>query len=90
MLSINLKYAGITQATETMSYSHDNKPWILFSTKTNIDPCEINHYGHLYVRKLPPGGYRIKVHAFAPDAIDDEEITAPITVGSKGIYIKLQ
>jgi hypothetical protein len=26
----------------------------------------------------------------APDAIDDEEITASITVGSKGIYIKLE
>jgi hypothetical protein len=86
----NLKYTGIAQATETMWYSHDNGPWILFSTRTNINPGNLTDYGQLDVRKLPPGGYRIKVHAFAPDAIDDEEITAPITVGSKGIYIKLQ
>lgn len=73
-----------------MWYSQDNRPRILFSTRTIIDPGDATHYGQLDVRKLPPGGYRIKVHAFAPDAVDDEEITDTITVGSTGIYIKLQ
>jgi hypothetical protein len=86
----NLKYEGIAKVTETMSYSYNNGPWVLFSSQTDITPGDFVHYAQLDVRKLPPGGYKIKVHAFAPDSIDDEEITEPITVGSKGVFIKLQ
>ena len=86
----NLKYMGISKVTETMWYSHDNGPWVRFNTQSDIDPGEVVHYAQLDVRKLPPGGYRIKIHAVAPDSIDDEEITAPITVDSKGVFIKLE
>ncbi len=86
----NLKYTGIAKATETMYYSQDNGPWILFSTQSDISPGDLIQNAQLDVRKLPPGGYRIKIHAVAPDAIDDEEITETITVGSAGIFIRLQ
>jgi hypothetical protein len=86
----NLKYAGIAKVTETMSYSYNNGPWVLFSSQSDILPGDFVHYSQLDVRKLPPGGYKIKVHAFAPDSVDDEEISAPITVGSKGVFIKLE
>jgi len=86
----NLKYLGIATATETMWYSADNGPWVKFSTQTNINPGDFTHGTQLDVKKLPPGGYRIKIRVVAPDAIDDEEITVPITVGSAGIYIKLE
>jgi hypothetical protein len=86
----NMKYVGIDKATETIWYSHNNGPWILLSTQYGTDPGDFLHNAQLDVRKFPPGGYRIKVHAVAPDAVDDEEITDPVTVGSAGIYIKLQ
>ena len=86
----NLKYIGFANVTETMWYSHNNGPWFLFNTESDIEPGDFLHTEQLDVRKLPPGGYRIKIHAVAPDAIDDEAITDPITVGSKGVYIKLE
>jgi len=89
-LNWNLKYTGIATATEMMWYSYNNGPWVLFSSQTNINPGDFTHNAQLDVRKLPPGGYRIKVHVIAPDSIDDEEISAPIAVGSKGIFIKLE
>jgi len=73
-----------------MWYSNNNGPWVLFNTQSDIDPGDFLHTGQLDVRKLPPGGYRIKIHAVAPDAIDAEAITDTITVGSQGIYIKLE
>jgi hypothetical protein len=86
----DLTYSGIATVTETMWYSHNNGPWVLFNSQQNINPGTLNHNGQLDVRKLPPGGYRIKIHAVAPDAVDDEEISSAITVGSKGVYIKLE
>jgi len=86
----DLTYSGFATVTETMWYSHNNGPWVLFNSQQNINPGTLNHNGQLDVRKLPPGGYRIKIHAVAPDAVDDEEISSAITVGSKGIFIKLQ
>jgi hypothetical protein len=86
----NLTYSGIATVTETMWYSHNNGPWVLISSQQNINPGDFTHNGQLDVRKLPPGGYRIKIHAVAPDAVDDEEISSAITVGSKGVFIKLE
>jgi hypothetical protein len=89
-LKWNLKYIGFAHVTETMWYSHNNGPWVLFNTQSDIDPGDFLYTDQLDVRKLPPGGYRIKIHAIAPDAIDDQAITDPVTVGSKGVYIKLE
>jgi hypothetical protein len=48
-------------------------------------------YSQLDVRKLPPGGYKIKVYATASDVPDDELITDAIRVGGAGkTYIKLE
>jgi hypothetical protein len=57
-----------------MWYSQDKGPWILFSTRSNIDPGDSTHYGQLDVGKLPRGDYRIKVDVFAPDAIDEKRL----------------
>jgi hypothetical protein len=89
-VSWDLTYSGIATVTETMWYSHNNGPWVLFNSQQNINPGTLIQNGQLDVRKLPPGGYRIKIHAVAPDAVDDEEISYAIMVGSKGVYIKLE
>jgi hypothetical protein len=45
----------------------------------------------LDVRKLPPGGYKIKIYATASDAPDDTAMTDAIRVGGAGkTYIKLE
>ncbi len=94
-LAWNLKYTGHASATETMWYSYNNGPWVQFGTVNGIapnpDPApDYTQTAQLDVKKSPPGGYRIKVHVVAPDAPDDEEITATVTVGSTGIFIKLE
>ena len=86
----NLKYLGIATVDETMWYSYNNGPWVLFSSQTNISPGDFTHNAQLDVRKLPDGYYRIKVHAIAPDSVDDEAITNPIKVGGDGTFIKLE
>ena len=86
----NLKYTGFSTVTETLWYSADNGPWVLFSTQPDIDFGYFTHNALLDVRKLPPGGYRIKIHAVAPDAIDDEEISSVTAVWSNRVYIKLE
>jgi hypothetical protein len=73
-----------------MWYSVDNGPWVLFGSQPDINFGYFTHYAQLDVNKLPPGGYRIKIHAVAPDAIDDEEISSIITVGGKKVFIKLE
>lgn len=94
-LKWNMKYTGYATATETMWYSYNNGPWVQFGTVTGISPNiapapDYTHTAQLDVKKFPPGGYRIKVHAFAPDAPDDEDITAAVTIGSTGVFIKLE
>ncbi len=86
----NLKYLGIATVDETIWYSYNNGPWVLFSSQTNISPGDFTHNAQLDVRKLPDGYYRIKVHAIAPDSVDDEAITNPIKVGGDGTFIKLE
>ena len=85
-----LKYTGFASVKETMWYSHNNGPWIQFSSNPDIDAGDYVHNAQLDVRKLPPGGYRIKIHAFGPDAPDDEEISSVCTVGGNRVYIKLE
>jgi len=94
-LQWNLKYTGFATATETMWYSYNNGPWVQFGTTTDIlpnaDPAPIyTHTATLEVKKLPPGSYRIKVHATAPDSPDDEDTTIAVNVGSTGVFIKLE
>jgi hypothetical protein len=89
-VSWNLKYIGFANVTETMWYSHNDGPWVQFNSRSDIGPGDYVHTEQLDVKKSPPGGYRIKIHAVAPDAIDDEEITDLISVGSDGVFIKLE
>ena len=39
----NLKYLGIATVDETMWYSYNNGPWVLFSSQTNISPGDFTH-----------------------------------------------
>jgi hypothetical protein len=89
-LEWSLKYTGFNTTTETLWYSSNsnNGPWVQFDTRTNIAPGNYINIGLLDVRNLAMGNYWIKVHAVAPDAIDDEEII-PIMVGYTGVFIKL-
>jgi len=88
-LEWNLKYDGFATATETMWYSYNNGPWVQYDTLTGIASGNYTQIGLLDVRKLPQGSYRIKVHGFAPDTLDDEEIVGPVMVGYSGSYIRL-
>jgi hypothetical protein len=83
-------YEGNSTAMETLAYSDNNQDWVTVETLTNIAPVvDYYHVRHLDVKKLPPGSYWIRVHAVAPDALDDEEITGPFQVGPEGFFIKL-
>jgi hypothetical protein len=95
----NTTYTGNKTITEQVYYSVDNGPWILFDTMTHpypyapdiVSATEYVDHAQLDIRKLPPGGYKIKVYATASDAPDDELITNVIKVGGKGkTYIKLE
>jgi len=95
----NTSYTGNKTITERLYYSADNGPWVLFETISHpypyapdiISGTEYVDYEQLDVRKLPPGGYKIKVYATASDAPDDELMTDAIRVGGAGkTYIKLE
>jgi hypothetical protein len=95
----NTSYTGNKTITERLYYSADNGPWVLFETISHpypyapdiISGTEYVDYAQLDVRKLPPGGYKIKVYATASDAPDDELMTDAIRVGGSGkTYIKLE
>jgi hypothetical protein len=48
-------------------------------------------YAQLDVKKLPPGGYKIKVYATSSDAPDAMAETDPKSVGGTGkVFIKLE
>ena len=89
-LEWHTSYAGNSTASETLAYSDNNQEWVTIETLTNIAPV-VDYYPvrQLDVKKLPPGNYWIRVHGVAPDALDDEEITGPFTVGYDGVFIKL-
>jgi hypothetical protein len=88
-------YTGSNTLTEKVYYRiNDQGPWIQFDVKTHpYDPLSLDYvdYAQLDMRKLPPGGYRIKVYATASDAPDAETISDVITVGGGGkSYLKLE
>ncbi len=94
----NSTYKGNMTLTENVYYSIDNGPWVLFDTKTHLYPFGANittteyvDYAQLDVNKLPPGGYKIKIYATAPDAPDAVAETDYKTVGGQGkIFLKLE
>ena len=92
-------YTGNKTLTEQVLYSMNNGPWVLFDTKTHLYPhgpelmlpTQYTDYASLDVKKLPPGGYKIRVYATSPDAPDAMAETNLKTVGGKGkIFIKLE
>lgn len=94
----NTTYTGNKTMTEQVYYSINDGPWVLFDTKTHTYPYGANltttkyvDYAQLDVKKLPPGGYKIKIFATAPDAPDAIAVTDYKTVGGQGkIYLKLE
>jgi hypothetical protein len=92
-------YTGNKTLTEQVLYSMNNGPWVLFDTKTHLYPhgpelmlpTHYTDYASLDVKKLPPGGYKIRVYATSPDAPDAMAETNLKTVGGKGkVFIKLE
>ncbi len=94
----NTTYTGNKTITEQIYYSIDNGPWVLFDTKThaypfgaNITITEYVDYAQLDVKKLPPGGYKIRIYATAPDVPDAVAETDYKTVGGQGkIFLRLE
>ena len=95
----NSTYTGNHTLTEQVYYSVDNGPWVLFDTKTHayphppeiLLPTQYTDYAQLDVKKLPPGGYKIRVYATSSDAPDAMAETDYKTVGGRGkIFIKLE
>jgi hypothetical protein len=99
-LEWSLKYEGFNTATETLCYcvgdsctdigGCPNGPWVLFETRSDIEPgMYTTRNTQLDVKNLPMDRYWVRVHAFAPPAPDDEETYGPINVGYAGVFIKL-
>jgi hypothetical protein len=90
----NTTYTGNNTLTEKVYYSIDDGPWVLFDIKTHMyddTTTEYVDYAQLDVTKLPPGGFRIRVYATAPDAPDASAITDVKVVGGKGKwFIKIE
>jgi hypothetical protein len=95
----NTSYTGNKTIKEQIYYSIDNGPWVGFEELTHpypyapdvVSTTDYVDCTQLDVRKLPPGGYRIKVYATASDAPDDDIMTSPIKVGGHNkTYIKLE
>jgi len=95
----NSTYTGNKTLTEKIYYSIDNGPWVQFNelsheypyTPDTISPTEYMDYAQLDVRKLPPGGYQIKVYVTSSDAPDAVEETNFKTIGGKGkTFIRIE
>jgi len=95
----NTSYTGNKTITEQVYYSIDGGPWVQFNVLTHNYPyapdiiaaTEYVDYVQLDTRKLPPGGYKIKVYATASDAPDAMAETGYKAVGGKGrVFIKLE
>lgn len=95
----NSTYTGNQTLIEHIYYSNNNGPWVLFDTITHtyphppelIVPTQYSDHAELDVKKLPPGGYKIKVYATSLDAPDAMAETGPKTVGGTGkVFIKLE
>jgi hypothetical protein len=86
----NLTYTGISTATEIISYSYNNGPWVVLDTRTNGPIPETTHYSQLNIQGVKSGSYRIKVHADTPDAGSDEMIIGTPAIGSRNETLLLQ
>ena len=95
----NTSYTGNKTLFEQVYYSINNGPWVQFDTKTYTYPyppqmainTQYTDYAQLDVKKLPPGGYKIKVYATSSDAPDAAAETGPKSVGGTGkVFIKLE
>ena len=87
----NISYSGFATATETVSYSYNNKPWVIFATRI-IPPTsgDIIEYAQLNVQGVNGDTYRIKVRADTPDAGFKELVSGTITVGKAGATLRLK
>jgi hypothetical protein len=87
----NISYSGFVVATETISYSYNNKPWVIFATRI-IPPTsgDIIEYAQLNVQGVNGDTYRIKVRADTPDAGFKELVSGTITVGKAGATLRLK
>ncbi len=92
-------YTGNQTLIEQIYYSNNNGPWVVFDTITHtyphppelIVPTQYSDHAELDVKKLPPGGYKIKVYATSLDAPDAMAETELKTVGGTGkVFIKLE
>jgi hypothetical protein len=85
-------YDGAYPITEEVSYIHEDDPPVIFETKT-LDPAFdlLTAQGAvLNMEKLPPGGYKIQVYAYTPDA-EDTTLSETFTYSSQGrAFIKLE
>jgi len=90
-LTWNLNYTGEAEAVQEVSYSGDDGyTWVRFDTLPAL-PGERLMETSLDVRNLPPGEYRVRVYATAPDAPDAWVVCSDIQVGARQIdYIRLQ
>ncbi len=84
-------YTGSETAIETVEYSNDSGlSWVRFDTLT-AGSTATGGVSCLDVRSLPPGEYRVRVYATAPDAPDAWDVCGSIRVGSpQRDYIRLQ
>jgi hypothetical protein len=89
-----MTYNGLSTnpITEEVSYIHDNDPPIKFAIITGTASELTGHIqtATLNTEKLPPGGYSILVHAYAPDATVTK-YCGPYTYSRQGrAFIKLE
>jgi hypothetical protein len=89
-----MTYNGLSTnpITEEVSYIHDNDPPIKFAIIAGTASELTGHIqtATLNTEKLPPGGYSILVHAYAPDATVTK-YCGPYTYSRQGrAFIKLE
>lgn len=87
----DLVYTGSETVTETLEYSNDGGlSWVWFDTLT-ADNATTGGVTTLDVRNLPPGEYRVRVHADADDAPYTPPLAfPPIQIGGRQKpYIRL-
>jgi len=87
----DLVYTGSGTVTETVEYSNDGGfSWVRFDTLT-ADNATTGGVTTLDVRNLPPGEYRVRVHADADDAPYTPPLAfPPIQIGDRQKpYIRL-
>jgi hypothetical protein len=94
-LKWNTSYTGSNSVSERIYYRVNNGPWYKFEDKSGIvsGGGEATQYSQLDIRKLPPGGYQVKIEASAPDTPDavPAYLPFPIVIGGTGkSFIKLE